>query len=221
MYGWCANIAANFTRDIPGVSKVEADRIHTLFNARWEYFHTNVFTAAMFLDSEFITDKHTQKEEKEFRAVLSLMAATPDCIYKEDDMVTDWSRLKTALLTKSFGLDNKSAFTDKACKMAPFEWARTYLYEFPAIQWVAMRLGGLSCSASGCEHSWSIEGWMHSKKRNRLGQQKVQRLVRTHSNLLLEDKLVGWRSTALPWEIEMEIRDVESDESDESEETED
>ena len=84
-----------------------------------------------------------------------------------------------------------------------------------------MRLGGLACPASGCEHSWSIEGWMHSKKRNRLGQQKVQRLVRTHSNLLLEDKLAGWRSTALPWEIEMEIRDVESDESDESEETED
>ena len=21
-----------------------------------------------------------------------------------------------------------------------------------------------------CEHSWSIEGWVHSKKRNRLGQ---------------------------------------------------
>ena len=104
--------------------------------------------------------------------------------------------------------------------MAPFEWARAYLYEWPAIMWVAMTLGGLACSASGCEHSWSIEGRMHSKKRNRLGQQKVQRLVRTHSNLLLEDKLAGWRSTALPWEIEMEIRDGESDEPDESEETE-
>ena len=93
----------------------------------------------MFLDSEFITDKHTQKEEKEFRAVLSLMAATPDCIHNEDDMVTDWSKLKTALLTKSFGLDGKSA-------------------------------------------------------------------------LLLEEKLAGWRSTALPWEIEMEIHMGESDE---------
>ena len=81
VYGWCANIAANFTRDIPGVSEEEADRIHTLFNARWLYFHTNVFTAAMFLDSEFITDKHTLKEEKEFRAVLELMAATPGCLY--------------------------------------------------------------------------------------------------------------------------------------------
>ena len=44
--------------------------------------------------------------------------------------------------------------------------------------------------------------------------------IRGHC-ILLEEKLAGWRSTALPWEIEMEIGDGESDESDESEETED
>ena len=60
---------------------INQKRIHTLLNARWTYFHTNVFIAAMFLDSEFITDKHTLKEEKEFRAVLELMAATPGCLY--------------------------------------------------------------------------------------------------------------------------------------------
>ena len=84
-----------------------------------------------------------------------------------------------------------------------------------------MRLGGLSCSASGCEHSWSTEGWIHSNKRNRLGQKKVQRLVRTHSNLLLESNLEGWRPTSLPWEIDMQIHIGEDDESEESEETED
>jgi hypothetical protein len=26
------------------------------------------------------------------------------------------------------------------------------------------------CSASACEHCWSIEGWIHSKRRNRLHQ---------------------------------------------------
>ena len=78
---------------------------------------------------------------------------------------------------------------------------------------VALRLAGLSCSASGCEHSWSIEGWIHSKKRNRLGQPKVQRLVRTHTNLFLEKSLGTldeWRAKTMPWEINMQI---ESDES--------
>ena len=136
-------------------------------------------------------------------------------------MTADWSSLKTALLTKTSGFNSKTAFSERACKMAPFEWAREYLYQFPAIQWVAMRLGGLSCSASGCEHSWSTEGWIHSNKRNRLGQKKVQRLVRTHSNLLLESNLEGWRPTSLRWEIDMQIHIGEDDESEESEETED
>jgi hypothetical protein len=166
VYGWCANIAAEFTKDIPGVTEEDAESIHTLFNARWTYFHTNVFTAAMFLDSEFITDKHSRKEEAEFREVLQLIATTPDCEYTLGDMTADWSSLKTALLTKTSGFNSKTAFSERACKMAPFEWAREYLYQFPAIQWVAMRLGGLSCSASGCEHSWSTEGWIHSNKRN-------------------------------------------------------
>ena len=129
--------------------------IHELFNARWLYFHESVFTAAMFLDSEFITDKHSKKEEKEFRDVLEAMAGTEDCEYELDQMITEWTGLQTALKTETNGMHNKSAFTDRACKMPPFEWARAYLFEWPAIQWVALRLAGLSCSASGCEHSWS------------------------------------------------------------------
>ena len=34
VYGWCANIAAEFSKDIPGVTKEVAERIHMLFNAR-------------------------------------------------------------------------------------------------------------------------------------------------------------------------------------------
>eukprot|EP00962_Isochrysis_galbana_P006733 scaffold1813_cov129-Isochrysis_galbana.AAC.6 len=30
--------------------------------------------------------------------------------------------------------------------------------------------------------SWSVEGWIHSKKRNRLGQKTVEQLVRSHTN---------------------------------------
>ena len=38
VYGWCANIAAEFSKDIPGVTKEVAERIKMLFNARWTYF---------------------------------------------------------------------------------------------------------------------------------------------------------------------------------------
>ena len=104
-------------------------------------------------------------------------------------------------------MNEEEAFSAAAKKMPSFEWARFYLYNWPGIQYVAGRLAALACSASGCEHSWSIEGWIHSKKRNRLSQTCVERLVRTHTNLLLEETLDSWRSEALPWELEMIIQD--------------
>jgi hypothetical protein len=59
-------------------------------------------------------------------------------------------------------------------------------------------------SASACEHSWAIEGWIHSKRRNRLGQNLVEMLVRGHTNMVLRAALdVGYN--ILPWDIELII----------------
>ena len=77
-----------------------------------------------------------------------------------------------------------------------------------------MRLASLACSASACEHSWSIEGWIHSKKRNRLGQKNVERLVRAHTNLILEAVLEDWEANVLPWEVEMVVEEPECEDSD-------
>ena len=46
-----------------------------------------------------------------------------------------------------------------------------------------------------------------------MGQTNVERLVRTHHNLLLEASLDEWRATVLPWELEM-IKEEPEPESD-------
>ena len=56
-----------------------------------------------------------------------------------------------------------------------------------------------------------IEAWIHSKKRNRLRQTNVERLVRVHTNLALERTLDNFVATALPWEIELIIEEPECD----------
>ena len=66
-------------------------------------------------------------------------------------------------------------------------------------------------SAFACKHSWSIEGWIHSKKRNRLGQSLVECLVRTHTNLLLESKLDLWLAKVMTWEKDMVIAEPEEE----------
>ena len=59
---------------------------------------------------------------------------------------------------------------------------------FKELAWFAYKVSGVMCSVSACEHCWSIEGWIHSKRRNKLHQKLVEKLVRTHTNLVLRVK---------------------------------
>ena len=95
------------------------------------------------------------------------MKASDDHTYA--DVLADLATLQTALRTDTKGMCEDEAFSTRAKAMLSFEWGRTFLYFVPDLQWAQMRLVSLACSASACEHSWSIEGWIHSKKRNRLG----------------------------------------------------
>ena len=131
--------------------------------------------------------------------------ATEEHTYNK--MNVQWGQLKTAINTNSFGLTDEEAFSSDANQLQPFEWVRTYLYPWPDLCRTLMRLAALQCSASACEHSWSVEGWIHSKKRNRLGQKNVERLVRAHTNLILEAVLEDWEAHVLPWDIELIIEE--------------
>jgi hypothetical protein len=80
--------------------------------------------------------------------------------------------------------------------------------------WIALKVVLLPCSTSAYEHIWSIEGWIHSNRRNRLGQKLVDRLVRTHTNLNLEQRLEMYEAGLLPWDIEMTVEEAVSDDDD-------
>mmetsp|Transcript_10515 Transcript_10515/g.32359 ORF Transcript_10515/g.32359 Transcript_10515/m.32359 type:complete len:96 (+) Transcript_10515:1086-1373(+) len=95
--------------------------------------------------------------------------------------------------------------------MAAYKWTQVYMSPWPHLSWAATRLVSMTCSASGCEHAWSVEGWIHSKKRNRMGQTTVDRLVRTHTNLLLESKLQDWTCAVLPWDLDMIIEEPDDE----------
>ncbi|GAV80559.1 LOW QUALITY PROTEIN: DUF659 domain-containing protein/Dimer_Tnp_hAT domain-containing protein, partial [Cephalotus follicularis] len=56
----------------------------------------------------------------------------------------------------------------------------------PNLQLFAMKVISLTCSALGCERNWSIFEHLHSKKRNRLAQQKLSDLVYIKYNRALK-----------------------------------
>ena len=76
---------------------------------------------------------------------------------------------------------------------------------FSELAWFVYKVSGVMCSASVCEYYWSIEGWIHSQRRNRLDQKLVEKLVRAHTNLVLRESLDDVLRDLLPWDIELVI----------------
>jgi len=55
-------------------------------------------------------------------------------------------------------------------------------------------------SVSVCENCRSIEGWIHSKRRNKLHQTLVEKLVHTHTSLVARESLDDTLHHLLPWD---------------------
>ncbi|CAD6249621.1 unnamed protein product [Miscanthus lutarioriparius] len=68
------------------------------------------------------------------------------------------------------------------------EWWETYDRSAPNLQKLALRVLSQTCSASGCEISWSMFEHVHSKKRNRLEHQRLNDIVFVHCNLRLRQR---------------------------------
>ena len=62
------------------------------------------------------------------------------------------------------------------------------------------------CSASACEHCWSVEQFIRSKRKNRLSQELVETLIRRSfalTNLVLRKSLDAARDHLFMWDIEL------------------
>lgn len=152
VYNLMSQLSTHFEKEIEGFDDSIRQKVWDLFMARWTYFHEPIFTAAYFLDPEFMKGKGSRQEEADFRKVLTVISSAEHCPFTLSDMITQWANLQTALIVESHGMDDEEAFSPAAKTMPIFEWARVYLYSWPAIQWLCSRFPGLACSASGCEH---------------------------------------------------------------------
>ena len=83
--------------------------------------------------------------------------------------------------------------------------------------WFPYKVSGVMCSASACEHYWSIQGWIHSERRNRLDQKLVEKLIRSHTNLVMRESLDDTQRHLLPWYIELIIDDPVDEPEEETE----
>ncbi|XP_022632798.1 uncharacterized protein LOC111240945 [Vigna radiata var. radiata] len=74
----------------------------------------------------------------------------------------------------------------------------------PELKRFAIRILSLTCSSSGCERNWSSFEMVHTKRRNRLHQKKMNDLVYVMYNSKLKNRQIR-KTVALPFD------DIESD----------
>ncbi|KAA8544634.1 hypothetical protein F0562_022646 [Nyssa sinensis] len=73
-------------------------------------------------------------------------------------------------------------------RIDPAEWWFLYGTDAPNLRKIAMRILSQTASSSGCERNWSTFALIHTKVRNRLNYQKLERLVFAQYNLRLKLK---------------------------------
>ncbi|XP_027177656.1 uncharacterized protein LOC113776795 [Coffea eugenioides] len=73
-------------------------------------------------------------------------------------------------------------------KKSPADWWESYGDECPELKNFAIRILSLTCSSSGCERNWSAFELVHSKRRNRLAQKRMNDLVFVMYNLKLRER---------------------------------
>jgi hypothetical protein len=56
---------------------------------------------------------------------------------------------------------------------------------FKEFVWFVYKVSCVMCSTSTSEDCWSIEGWIHSKRKNKIHKKLVEKLVHTHTNLTM------------------------------------
>jgi hypothetical protein len=84
------------------------------------------------------------------------------------------------------------------------------ILKLPQATWIATFVEGVT-------DCWSVEGWIHSQRRNSLYQKLVEKLVRAHTNLVLRESLDDTLRHLLTWDIEIVIDESVDEQEEEPE----
>ncbi|KAL0226793.1 hypothetical protein P9112_014117 [Eukaryota sp. TZLM1-RC] len=62
-------------------------------------------------------------------------------------------------------------------------WWQQFGYDAPELQKLALQVVSQFVSASAVERLWSLHDWIHSKRRNRLTEERVNKLIAVYDFL--------------------------------------
>ncbi|KAI3906175.1 hypothetical protein MKW92_044384 [Papaver armeniacum] len=90
------------------------------------------------------------------------------------------------LFSNAGGMFGHAMAKDTRDKKHPALWWNSYGDSAPDLQRVVVRVLSATCSATGCERNWSVFEQVHTKRRNRLSQQRLNALVYSDDEWITE-----------------------------------
>ncbi|CAN1276919.1 hypothetical protein LINPERPRIM_LOCUS16160 [Linum perenne] len=106
---------------------------------------------------------------------LALYETVDRLIWDKEEKLTVMSQLDS--FHSARGMFSSYGAMQLIGRKQPADWWSSFGDDVPELQKFAIRVLSLTTSASGCERNWSIFEMVHSKRRNKLMQQKMNDLV--------------------------------------------
>jgi hypothetical protein len=103
------------------------------------------------------------------------------------DIWEQYNMFREHIMDKESRIHKNCAFNERGLRYTAVDRVDMFMIQYPHLQWAARRIISVATSASACERSWSTEGWLHSERRNRLSQSRVEELMRIRSSLAFLD----------------------------------
>ncbi|XP_057787070.1 uncharacterized protein LOC131004405 [Salvia miltiorrhiza] len=154
-----------------------------IIDKRWDcQLHRPLHAAGYFLNPEIYYDnpEGVSCQEVEKGLYESIQRLVHDEA-TQDKIMVELDAYKNA--TGVFG--NAMAIRHRKMK-SPTDWWSCYGSSSPNLKSFAIKVLSLTCSATGCERNWSVFQHLHTKKRNRLAQDRLNHLVYVKYNRTLE-----------------------------------
>eukprot|EP00253_Pinus_taeda_P027500 PITA_27500 len=157
--------------------------IWAIIDERWNnQLHRPIHVAGYFLNPQY---HYKAKESGALRG--EVRDGLIDCIDRMIPLESNQLEIHRQVTTFS---NASGTFGKNLAKIAreadePAQWWEAFGGHVPELQRFAIRILSQTCSATGCERNWSVFERIHTKKRNRLDQKRLNDLVYVQYNLRL------------------------------------
>ncbi|KAK2362242.1 hypothetical protein QL285_087320 [Trifolium repens] len=159
--------------------------VFKIIDKRWEcQLHHPLHAAGYYLNPKYFYSMSEIENDPKLVRGLHKCIDTLCESYEVEDMV----RSQLGVYKSAGGLFGIRGAIRQRATLAPADWWRMYGSEVPDLQLLAIKVLGLTCSASGCERNWSTFEHIHSEKRSRLEHKRLEDLVFVKYNQSLTDR---------------------------------